>query len=98
MKCGVSYNQSRMLICEREPHLEGHHRFGSFEWPMSKSDKPLQPEHKLVSLSRMDTMEWRTECTCGAVWKQPASRSEEFMHDLFESHKAYARRMATRVD
>jgi hypothetical protein len=42
--------------------------------------------------------EMRSNCSCGAHWSHPRIRSREAMDSIFNSHVAYANRMATRVD
>lgn len=56
-----------------------------------------ETEHKLVK-QVLDAVEWYQECSCGAHWTQDRRRTEEYMAGLFQSHVAYAKRMATRVD
>jgi len=55
-------------------------------------------DHKLVQSVRMSNGDWRTKCSCGVSWTQAASRSEDYLNSIFDSHVAYAKRVATRVD
>lgn len=65
---------------------------------MSIGNTSAPTEHNIVQTIKMANGDWRTECTCGAHWTQPGSRSPEFLQGLFESHVAYAKRIATRTD
>jgi len=58
----------------------------------------IEVEGHKETLRVMDGVEWRQGCSCGAHWTQPRSRTEEFMAGLFQSHIAYAKRQATKVD
>lgn len=37
-------------------------------------------------------------CSCGAVWSHPMGTTDEKVQSVFQSHVAYAQRMATRPD
>ena len=61
------------------------------------SIQSITSDHKLIK-QVLDGVAWYQECSCGAKWSQPRNRTEEFMAGLYQSHVAYAERMATRVD
>lgn len=39
-----------------------------------------------------------SKCTCGAQWSHSPSATPELMDSIFQSHVAYFKRTATRVD
>lgn len=61
-----------------------------------------ETEHRLLHHRQRESGDWETACSCGAVWSQPDKGSSNatvhHLGSIFDSHVAYAKRQATKVD
>jgi len=62
---------------------------------------PEWPEHVATAIEGTRSngqVDVFVACSCGAAWSHPWGTGRETMKSVYESHVAYTKKMATRVD
>lgn len=71
------------------------------KWPKCEHPKECHPRelpHRVVKRDNEYKNGILITCSCGAEWSHPAEATEEKIASIFESHIAYSKRMAMKVD